>query len=138
MTSLARANNIADLRGMARRRLPRPIFDYIDGGADDEVTLRRNSSAFSRYELLPDVLNDVTKIRTGATLFGQPVRWPFMLSPTGLNRMFHRDAELAVARAAASHGLLYSLSTLGTTRLEDVAREFSGQIGRASCRERVL
>ena len=126
MNALARANNIADLRALARRRLPRPIFDYIDGGADDERTLRRNSSAFSDYELIPDVLTDVSGIATGTTLFGQAVKSPLMISPTGLNRMFHDGAELAVARAAAKHGLLYSLSTLGTTRLEDIAKSFSG------------
>lgn len=111
---------------MARGRLPRPIFDYIDGGADDEVSLTRNVSAFSKYEIVPDVLTDVSSIRTGTTLFGQPVAWPLMLSPTGLTRMFHGGAELAVARAAARHGLLYSLSTLGTTRLEDLAEAYGG------------
>jgi L-lactate dehydrogenase (cytochrome) len=123
---LDRANNIADLRRLARRRLPRPIFDYIDGGADDEVTLARNMSAFSTYELVPDVLTDVSNIRTATTLFGEPVAWPLMLAPTGLTRMFHDDAELAVARAAAKHGLPYSLSTLGTTRLEALAEAFGG------------
>ena len=123
---LERANNIADLRRLARRRLPGPIFDYIDGGADDEVTLGRNMLAFSDFELLPDVLADVSSIRTATTLFGQPLDWPLMLAPTGLTRMFHGDAELAVARAAANHGLLYSLSTLGTTRLEALARACSG------------
>jgi len=123
---LGRANNIADLRKLARSRLPRPIFDYIDGGADDEISLERNVSAFSRYEIVPDVLTDVSSIRTATTLFGQPVAWPLMLSPTGLTRMFHDEAELAVARAAARHGLLYSLSTLGTTRLEDLAEAYGG------------
>ena len=123
---LDRANNIADLRRLARRHLPGPIFDYIDGGADDEVTVARNMSAFSAYEILPDVLTDVSSIRTAATLFGEPVAWPLMLAPTGLTRMFHEGAELAVARAAAKHGLLYSLSTLGTTRLEALAEAFDG------------
>ncbi|MBJ6120851.1 alpha-hydroxy-acid oxidizing protein [Sphingomonas sp. BT553] len=126
MTPLERANNVSDLRLMARRRLPRPIFDYIDGGADDEVSLRRNVAAFADYELIPDVLNDVTEIRTETSIFGQPSRWPLMLSPTGLTRMFHGQAELAVAGAAAHHGLLYSLSTMGTTRLEDLAQAFAG------------
>ena len=121
-----RANNIADLRKLARRRLPRPIFDYIDGGADDEVTLGRNMSAFSGYEIVPDVLTDVSSIGTETTLFGQTLAWPLMLAPTGLTRMFHEDAELAVARAAAKQGLLYSLSTLGTTRLEAISEAFSG------------
>ena len=125
-SALSRANNIADLRAIARKKLPRPIFDYIDGGADDEVTLQRNTSAFGNYELVPDVLTDVSRIETGTTLFGEPVRWPLMLSPTGLTRMFHGHAELAVARASAKHGLLYSLSTMGTTRLEDLADAFGG------------
>jgi L-lactate dehydrogenase (cytochrome) len=126
MRALQRANNIADLRALARRRLPRPIFDYIDGGADDEVTLRRNISAFAQYELVPDVLNDVSRIGTETNLFGERVAWPLMLAPTGLTRMFHGQAELAVARAAASHGLLYSLSTMGTTRLERLAEAYGG------------
>ena len=126
MARLERAYNVADVRRLAQRRLPRPIFDYIDGGADDEVTLRRNGAAFNDYALVPDVLNDVSSIRTGTTLFGQQLRWPLMLSPTGLTRMFHDGAELAVARAAATHGLLYSLSTMGTTRLEDLAQAFGG------------
>ncbi|MFN6935124.1 MAG: alpha-hydroxy acid oxidase, partial [Tsuneonella sp.] len=123
---LQRAHNVAELRRMARRRLPQPIFDYIDGGSDDEVSLRRNVSAFANYELVPDVLNDVSSIRTKTTIFGQPSRWPLMLSPTGLTRMFHGDAELAVARAAARHGLVYSLSTMGTTRIEEFAPASAG------------
>jgi len=94
---LKRANNIADLRRLARRALPRPIFDYIDGGSDDEVTLERNMSAFAGYELIPDVLTDVSTIRTATRLFGHSVASPLMLAPTGLTRMFHADAELAVA-----------------------------------------
>ena len=123
---LERASNIADLRQLARRRLPGPIFDYIDGGADDEVTLERNMSAFSTYEIVPDVLTEVSSIETRTTLFGEPLDWPLMLAPTGLTRMFHGDAEFAVARAAAKHGLLYSLSPLGTTRLEALAQAFRG------------
>jgi len=105
---------------------PGPIFDYMDGGADDEVSMRRNVTAFANYELVPDVLNDVSAIRTETKIFGQPSRWPLMLSPTGLTRMFHGHAELAVARAAARHGLIYSLSTMGTTRLEELAQAFAG------------
>lgn len=111
---------------MARQRLPRPIFDYIDGGSDDEWSLRRSKAAFGDYELMPDVLNDVSSIRTTTTIFGEECRWPLMLSPTGLTRMFHSQAELAVARAAARHGLVYALSTMGTTRLEDLAQAFDG------------
>ncbi|WP_198351348.1 alpha-hydroxy acid oxidase, partial [Flavisphingomonas formosensis] len=121
-----RAFTVADLRSMARRALPRPIFEYIDSGADNEVSLLRNSSAFEEFELIPDVLNDVSCIRTEAVLFGRVVKYPLMLSPTGLTRMFHRHAEGAVARAAAKRGLLYSWSTMGTTRIEEVARISDG------------
>ena len=127
---LAHAVNVDAVRAIARRRLPRPIFDYIDGGADDEASLRRNASAYGNYELLPDVLADVSRVTTDATMLGQPVRWPLMLSPTGLSRMFHAGAEPAVARAAARHGVLYALSTMGTTRLED--------LGAGDCRLRTF
>ncbi len=120
--SLSRAYNIADLRRAAQRTLPLPIFDYMDGGADDERTLRRNAAAFSDYELIPDVLVDVASPRTETTVFGKPARWPLLLAPTGLTRMFHNDAEAAVAKAAAAEGLPYALSTMGTTRIEDFAR----------------
>jgi L-lactate dehydrogenase (cytochrome) len=126
MGRLERAINIASLRDLARRRLPRPIFDYIDGGADDELTLKRNNSAFANYEIMPDVLVDVSQVRTATRIFGQHVAWPMMLSPTGLNRMFHPSAELAVVRAVADQGILYSLSTLGTTRIEEIATAFAG------------
>ena len=126
MRRLRNSVNIADLRRLARQRLPRPIFDYLDGGSDDEITLGRNERAFADYEILPNVLVDVASVRTGTKLFGRDVAWPLMLAPTGLTRMFHRDAELAVARAATRHGLAYALSTMGTTRLEDVARGCDG------------
>ena len=118
---LARTFNIEGLRRLARSRLPRPIFDYLDGGSDDERTLRRNVDAFTDYELIPDVLNDVSKIQTATTLFGRQVAMPLMLSPTGLTRMFHPLAEPAVARQAERHGVLYALSTMGTTRIEELA-----------------
>ncbi len=123
---LANQRNVEDFRRAARRALPGPIFDYIDGGADDEWTLRSNSAAFRRWEILPQVLVDTTQVATATTLFGREIRWPLMLSPTGLTRMFHAGAELAVARAAARHGLPYSLSTLGTTTLEDLASATAG------------
>lgn len=106
---------------MARRRLPRPIFDYLDGGADEERSLARNVAAFADYEIIPDVLTDVSSVQTATTIFGQPAAWPLMLSATGLTRMFHGSAEPAVARAAAAQGIPYCLSTMGTTRLEDLA-----------------
>ncbi len=125
---LARAHEISDLRAIARSRLPRPIFDYLDGGADDERSLARNTSAFDDYEIVPDVLTDVSTIRTETIVFGQRAAWPLLLSPTGLTRMFHTDAEPAVAAAAARHGLPYSLSTMGTTRLENLTPSASAPL----------
>lgn len=121
-----RCHNIAALRKGARRTLPRPIFDYIDGGAEDELALRRSVSAFDRYELLPRMLVDVAKIGGDTELFGRTVPLPLMLAPTGLTRLFHKDAELAVARAANAAGLPYCLSTLGTTTIEEFAGAVTG------------
>ena len=121
MPSTDHAHSIDDLRARARRRLPRPIFDYLEGGADAEWSLARNADAFGDYQIVPDVLTDVSSIQTATTLFGQSAAWPLMLSATGLTRMFHGAAEPAVARAAAAQGVPYCLSTMGTTRLEDLA-----------------
>jgi L-lactate dehydrogenase (cytochrome) len=121
MTAIEKCFNIADLRRAARRALPSPMFHYIDGGADDEATLRRNADAFAGYDLIPSQLNDVANIDLSTELFGARLALPFILSPTGMSRLFHHGKELAAARAAARHGALYSLSTLGTTSLEEVA-----------------
>ena len=117
----ARCHNVADLRLAAKQRLPAPVFHYLDGGADDERTLVRNTQAFDDYELMPTQLSDVSRIATKTRLFGHDIPWPVMLSPTGANRLFHKHGEYAVARAARSAGLIYSLSTLGTATIEDVA-----------------
>lgn len=118
---IADCNNIMDFRRVARQRLPAPVFHYIDGGADDEWTLGRNTDAFNDYELLPSQLSDVSTIDLRSTLFGQPVDWPVMIAPTGASKLFHRDGESAVVRAADEFGMMYSLSTLGTTTIEDAA-----------------
>lgn len=118
---LSRCNNIADLRRMAQSRLPAPMFHYIDGGSDDEWTLRRNTSAFDDYQLWPNYLNDISKIDLGTTLFGQKISWPVFMAPTGMSRLFHHEAEPAVARAAQKSGTFYTLSTMGTTRIEEIA-----------------
>ena len=123
---LRHCNNVTDFRRIARRRLPAPVFHYMDGGSDDEVTLGRNTQAFNDYELLPKQLSDVSKVDTATSLFGQAVDWPLMISPTGASKLFHADGEPAVARAAARHGMIYSLSTLGTTTIEDAAAASTG------------
>ncbi|HEX5787253.1 MAG TPA: alpha-hydroxy acid oxidase [Woeseiaceae bacterium] len=124
--SLAGCHNIADLRRLAQKRLPAPVFHYLDGGADDELSLARNTAAFADYELLPTQLADVSRIVTRTTLFGQAIDWPVMISPTGASRLFHGDGEPAVARAAATSGIVYSLSTLATTTIADTAAAASG------------
>ena len=123
---LSRTADVADLRRAAKRRLPFGVFDYIDGGAEDERTLDRNSTAFSRVEFRPRVLNDVSQIDTSTTLLGKPVPFPLALSPTGFTRIAHSQGELAVARAAQRAGIPYSLSTMGTRSIEEVAAVSSG------------
>lgn len=120
--ALKACHSIADLRRAAEHRLPAPMFHYIDGGSDDEWTIRRNTSAFNDYQLLPEVLRNVAEIDLSTRIFGQNVALPYFLAPTGMSRLFHHRKELAVARAAEKFGTFYSLSTLGTTSLEEVAQ----------------
>ena len=119
--STTAARNIADLELRAARRLPAPIWHYLQGGADDEWTVARNTSAFERYALVPDVLIDVTRIDASVRLLGHRYPLPLLLSPTGMSQLFHADGEMAVARAAAAHQILYSLSTMATSTIEEVA-----------------
>jgi L-lactate dehydrogenase (cytochrome) len=125
---LARCQNIADLRGAARRRLPRPVFDYVDGGAEDELTLRRNTDGFDDLVFVPRVLREVEDVELSTTILGAPSRLPFALAPTGFTRMTHHEGELAVARAAERAGIPYTLSTMGTRSIERVAAISSGTL----------
>ncbi len=120
------AANVDDLRAIAKRRLPGGVFDYIDGGAEDERTLAANTAAFARIELRPRVLRDVSKIDTTTQLLGRVLPPPLILAPTGFTRIAHPDGELAVARAAARAGLPYTLSTLSTRSIEEVAAVSAG------------
>ena len=122
----SRCNNIEDFRLLAKRRLPSPIFHYLDGGSDDETTLRQNTLAYERYELLPEVLKRVDEIDTSTTILGQKITVPYFISPTGMSRLFHHTKESAVARAAAKFGTFYTLSTLGTTSLEEIGTQGNG------------
>lgn len=123
---LTRALNIWDLRALAQRRLPRMVFDYIDGGADDERTLRESVSRLNAYRLVWDALVDVREIDLSTKVMGQEIAVPFLVSPTAGQRMFHHEGELAGARAAHAFGTVYSLSTIGSTSIEDVARATPG------------
>lgn len=117
---LDRICNIGELRAAARRRLPLPLFDFMDGGAEDERTLAANLAAYDRYALLPKTLTDVSTIDTRTTVLGQDIAWPVMLAPTGMTRMFHPMGERAAARAAARSGTIYCLSTMSSVSIEEI------------------
>ena len=124
--SLRDCHNAQDFKPAARRRLPRPLFDYIEGGADDERTTAANVLAFDRYTLAPSYLKDIRTIDLRRCVLGMDLEWPLILSPTGMSRMFHPDGESGVARAAASSGVAYSLSTMGSDSIENIARVSNG------------
>ena len=125
---LARAASVADLRELARRRLPRGVFDYVDGAAEDEITARRNVEAFQRIEFRPRVLRDVSDTDPSALVLGRRIPLPLILAPAGFTRMAHSQGELAVARAAARAGLPYVLSTLSTRSIEEVRAVSTGDL----------
>ncbi|MDD1519283.1 MULTISPECIES: alpha-hydroxy acid oxidase [Bradyrhizobium] len=119
---LSQCHNFHDFRRLARRRLPGPIFDYIDGGADDEVTHRRNTASFEQCDLVPNVLRGVQEVDLSVTVMGQKLALPFYCSPTALQRLFHHRGERAVAAAAARYGTMFGVSSLGTVSLEDLRK----------------
>jgi L-lactate dehydrogenase (cytochrome) len=123
---LSTVASVADYRRIARRRLPRGVFDYVDGGAEDELTLRRNSEAFGRLEFRPRVLSDVAQVDISTSLLGRHLPAPVVLAPTGFTRIVTPGGELDVARAAARAGLPYTLSTMGTRSVEEVAAVSDG------------
>src|SRR5215471_7671315 len=125
---LARAASVEDLRRIARRRLPSGVFDYIDGGAEDERTLAANQAAFAAVGFRPRVLRGIAKIDIASTILGQPLAYPLVLAPTGFTRIADPDGELAVARAAARMELPYTLSTLSTRSIEEVRAVSDGRL----------
>jgi L-lactate dehydrogenase (cytochrome) len=118
---LAKALTIEDLRRIAKRRTPKPAFDYTDGAADGEVSLARAREAFADVEFRPAILRDVSKVDTSRVVLGQRVDLPFGIAPTGFTRMMQAEGEIAGATAAAAAGIPFALSTMGTTSIEDVA-----------------
>ena len=114
-------NNTADFRRLAKKRLPAPLFHYIDGGSDDEITLRRNTEAFDKVRLIPNVLADLSAMDLSVKVLGQDIEWPVFCSPTGMSRLFHHHGERAVCRAAHKAGTMYTLSTLSTVSIEEIA-----------------
>ena len=122
---LTDCHNFHDFRELARRRLPGPIFDYIDGAADDEVTYRRNTASFESCDLVPDVLRGVASVDMSVTVLGQKLAVPFYCSPTALQRLFHPRGERAVAAAASNYSTMFGVSSLGTVSLEEVRKDYS-------------
>ena len=118
---LARAASIGDLRYMARRRTPRAVFDYVDGAADDEISIGRSRMIYRNLEFQPNVLRDVSGADASTTILGRHASFPFGFAPTGFTRMMHHEGEAAVVKVAERVGVPYALSTLGTTTPEDVA-----------------
>lgn len=117
---LDKALTIEDLRRIAKRRTPRAAFDYTDGSAEAELSITRARQAFADVEFHPAILRDVSKVSTGWDVLGAPVSMPFGIAPTGFTRMMHTEGEIAGAHAAARAGIPFSLSTMGTTAIEDV------------------
>ena len=117
---LQNCHNVDDLRLLAKQRLPGPIFHYIDGAADDEITYRRNTSAFEDCDLVPNVLAGVENIDMSVSVMGQKLDLPIFCSPTALQRLFHHDGERAVAKAAEKFGTMFGVSALGTVTLKEI------------------
>jgi len=128
MSRLSRAVNIEDLRRMAQRRLPRSVFDFFDGGAEDETTLRGNRAAFERVRLLPKVLVDVRQVDTGIDIFGIRSSLPMAIAPTGGVGAGRNHADLMLARAARAAGIPYTLATPATASIEEVAQKAGGRL----------
>jgi (S)-mandelate dehydrogenase len=127
-TDVARALTIEDLRQMARRRTPNFAFEYVEGGAEEEVTLRRNRAVFDDIALVPRTLVDVSNRRLGIQIFGQDSALPFLIGPTGFNGFLTHEGDVQLAMAAARAGIPFTLSTVSTVALEDVARRAGGRL----------
>ena len=118
--------NFEDFRNLAKKKLPSPIFHYIDGGADDEVTLKRNTDSFDNCDLIPNVLANVGKPDLSTTIFGKKINLPVFLSPTAMQRLYHHEGDKASARAAEKFGTFYSMSSMANTTIEEISNISSG------------
>ncbi|HYX73280.1 MAG TPA: alpha-hydroxy acid oxidase [Steroidobacteraceae bacterium] len=125
---IARALNIADLRDIARRRVPGFVFEYVESGAEDEATIAGNREALARLRLMPQTLVNTSDRHLRSAILGRPANAPLVIAPTGLNGLLHADGDVSLARAAAKLGIPYTLSTVSTTRLEEVASRAGGRL----------
>ena len=124
--NLKDCHNFSDFRKLAKKKLPSPIFHYIDGDADDETTLRRNTESFSDCDLVPNILTSVGKPDLSTTLFGKKTKMPILLSPSAMQRLYHHEGDLASARAAEDFRAFYSMSTMANNTIEEVSSISSG------------
>ena len=123
---ITQCHNYNDFRKLAKSRLPGPIFDYIDGAADDEITYRRNSKSFNEVDLVPNVLAGVENVSLETEIMGQKLSLPFYCAPTALQRLFHHEGERAVAKAASKHNTMFGVSSLATVTVESIAEITNG------------
>ena len=124
--NLKDCHNFDDYRKLAKKKLPSPIFHYIDGGADDEVTLKRNTESFNSCDLVPNVLSDVSSVDLSTTVLGQKIDFPLFLSATAMHRLYHHHGERATAKAAEKMGTMFGISTMATTSIEDIGNLTNG------------
>jgi L-lactate dehydrogenase (cytochrome) len=125
LKSINNCHNVKDFRNLAKSRLPSPIFHYIDGAADDEVTYRRNTEAYDQCDLVPNVLTGVEKVDMSTTVMGQRLDLPIYCAPTALQRLFHPDGEIGVGKAAEKFGTMFGVSSLGTASIEEISNLIS-------------
>jgi len=114
-------HNFHDFRKLAKKKLPSPIFNYIDGGSDDETTLKRNTEAFNSYDLIPSVLSDVSNVDISTTVLGEKIDFPLFPAATAMHRLYHHEGERASARAVVKAGTIFGLSTMSTVSIEEIA-----------------
>ena len=119
-------HNIEDFRKLAKKKLPSPIFHYIDGGADDEITLKRNTDSFNKCDLIPNVLTGASDIDLSTTVLGQKIDFPLFLSATAMHRLYHHEGERATAKAAERMGTMFGISTMSTTSIEEIGKLTNG------------
>tara|TARA_B100001123_G_scaffold17212_1_gene19279 strand:- start:34 stop:1188 length:1155 start_codon:yes stop_codon:yes gene_type:complete len=119
-------HNVEDFRKLAKKKLPSPIFHYIDGGSDDEITLKRNTESFNSCDLVPNVLADVSNIDLSTTVLGQKIDFPLFLAATAMHRLYHHHGEKATARAAEKMGTIFGTSTMSTTSIEEIGKTTKG------------
>jgi len=124
--NLKDCHNVEDFRKLAKKKLPSPIFHYIDGGSDDEITLKRNTESFNKCDLIPNVLADVSNIDLSTTVLGQKIDFPLFLAATAMHRLYHHHGEQATAKAADKMGTIFGTSTMATTSIEKLGKITNG------------